>query len=497
MAQVDVDWYQPKPNNTVVLGSGTLTPDLADRSLADRAVAMTSQGAPGREFICLVKLSRGPSIREIADIMAMGVRIYRGIPYYTFIARVNAATLPALYDFDPVVWVGELTPELKYPHDGEFYPGGPFHVFSLVGDTPECRADLGQLGATILTTGRTTRGGYVWERYVVEIDPSRIAELAQQWWVHHIRQESKTVPRTPARSEMGAQSGAATAPRVKGELKPQDSRRLVSLAASENFEGACQCLSETVSSSKLEDASAQSQVTLGQKTPRQRYAPAIDGRPGWINWEMYFEIRDPREAAKLFVEEAALAGLDLDARGEDFTEEPVTGAYNNQAAEAASRGPERIQLNGAQSSEAQDTIWCIVKLRWRWSVHEAASVLARGVKVRASSSSRGFLAAVPGDQMAFLLNCPFVQWVVRYTGAMKIRPYYDFPDWPVIVEVVSLVPLKSGFREQLMEVGVEVLHEYEGEYGSGFRVMATGAQIALMAELEWVDAIESISPRPD
>jgi hypothetical protein len=190
IAQRDVDRVdQTKPNDTMMLGSGTAAPNFSDRSLVERAAELTSQGAPDQEFICLLKMSRYPGIRETANIMALGVRIYRGIPYYTYIERVNAATVPSLLDLDPVVWIGELTPELKYPQDKTFYPGGFFHVFSLVGDTPECRADLAELGATILTTGRTTRVSYEWEKYVINVDVSRISDLAQLWWVHFIYHE--------------------------------------------------------------------------------------------------------------------------------------------------------------------------------------------------------------------------------------------------------------------------------------------------------------------
>jgi hypothetical protein len=91
IAQLDVDrGYQPKPNDTMLLGSGTAAPNFSDRSLVERAAVLTSQGAPDQEIICLVKMSRYPSIRETANIMALGVRIYRGIPYYTYIVRVNA-----------------------------------------------------------------------------------------------------------------------------------------------------------------------------------------------------------------------------------------------------------------------------------------------------------------------------------------------------------------------------------------------------------------------
>jgi hypothetical protein len=182
-------------------------------------------------------MTRIPTIRETAHLMDMGIRIYRSIPFYAYIVRVRARIAVQLEGVEPVGWMAELRPEDKYSPTKQFENGYPIAVYTLPGDIPECRTDLEHLGAEILGVGIDGLYHHNWAFYEVRVDVSRVGALASLWWVHMINQAGRGAGPEWAKGQFTASDSSGLASSFSSNLRPDDSRRLVSREKDNRFRG--------------------------------------------------------------------------------------------------------------------------------------------------------------------------------------------------------------------------------------------------------------------
>lgn len=159
LARVDIDrqWKTSMPEPAIPFGSGPMEPDRRDRRVVDQADSLVAAGKSDQLILCVIQVSRYPTIREFADLMNSGVRFYRCLSDFAFVVRARTATLSALSKRELVIWIGDLTPDLKYKHDQRFAPDRLLRVYTLVGDTPECRRDLAAIGGEIRLSCQASR----------------------------------------------------------------------------------------------------------------------------------------------------------------------------------------------------------------------------------------------------------------------------------------------------------------------------------------------------
>ena len=194
LAQVDIDQrWGGTARNEIRLGSGSMVPNTKDKRFFELAAKRVAASDGEQETICVIKCNRVLTIREIAEMMNQGIRIYRGAPFDALFARVPASAAQYLREFDAVDWVGEFTPEMKYDTNATFSPDGACQVLSLVGDAAQCRRDLERLGGKVVGTGGTGEMHYRYFTYVVTIPKDRVPEVASLWWVQEIYQYGRAV----------------------------------------------------------------------------------------------------------------------------------------------------------------------------------------------------------------------------------------------------------------------------------------------------------------
>ncbi|MGH8865376.1 MAG: hypothetical protein ACREVZ_12145 [Burkholderiales bacterium] len=165
-----------------------MVPDKKDTRFFDQAAGRVTASEGDQETICVLKCNRVLTIRETAEMMSQGIRIYRGAPFFALFARVPASAAEYLREFEAVDWVGELTPEMKYNTKAEFSPGRLFWVSTLVGDANFCGRDLEALGGHVYGISGWADMHHDYEEYTVGIAPDRIPEVAALWWVQAIYQ---------------------------------------------------------------------------------------------------------------------------------------------------------------------------------------------------------------------------------------------------------------------------------------------------------------------
>ncbi len=227
IAQVDIDrvGLQP-PNPSIRLASGLITPDLSDDSFVRYASDMSSRGFAESDTVCLMKIARGLSIREFAEIMELGVQLYRHVPY-GYIARVPFGVAKSLLEMPAVEWVGVFEPAHKIsPH--HYIAGEVLYVETLVADEQLCRADLAAIGAEVLYFSHSVADGYAISRFNLRLDPDRLNRLATFWWVQVIGQENRSVGDLTSKP---SRPGAAI---LAQSFRPYDSRGLLSLRKTNN-----------------------------------------------------------------------------------------------------------------------------------------------------------------------------------------------------------------------------------------------------------------------
>jgi hypothetical protein len=230
LAQVDINRPGPAvPHEEIEVPSGAFVPDRKDQAFFALASEMMESGRARADTVCLMKLVRVPSIKEMADIMALGVHVYTGIRYYTYIARVPYESAAALSRNPLVEWVGTFEASHKLPVTQEFTKGLPIKVYGLVRDEAACRRDLAGVGATVRTYYESIGNGWASYSYTVDVDPALIPRIAAFWWVERFG----ALPKRGVESASGEETSAL----LVGHLRPSDSRKLVSALNSELYKG--------------------------------------------------------------------------------------------------------------------------------------------------------------------------------------------------------------------------------------------------------------------
>ncbi|HET6347903.1 MAG TPA: hypothetical protein VFH88_02360 [Candidatus Krumholzibacteria bacterium] len=190
MAHVDVD--RPgasEPHDEIRLPSGTFVPREDDDRFMRWVNAEIAAGRADEDTVCLVKMRRVPSIRELADIMKSGVRVYKDIQYYTYISRVPLAVAQMLRNNPLVEWIGFFSSDSKVLAGSSLVEGLPVTVHSLVQDSDELRSDLSRAGAKVDRYRESIGRGATDFEYTITIDPSRINQVTSLWWVYLVYQD--------------------------------------------------------------------------------------------------------------------------------------------------------------------------------------------------------------------------------------------------------------------------------------------------------------------
>lgn len=238
LAQVDIDQrWDGAERNEIRLGSGPMVPDKNDKRFLEKAARQASSSETDTETICVIKCNRVLTIRETADMMNQGIRLYRGAPFFAYFAKVPASAALYLQEFEAVDWVGEFTPEMKYNRRTQFVRDRVNMVYSLAGDRQDLREDLESLGCTVIDSGNHGLMHHRYDFYVVKIDPDRVGDIASLWWVQEIYQTLREQNESIAASETIADSMKTASPTPASGFYPLDSRRLVSWDPNAVFDG--------------------------------------------------------------------------------------------------------------------------------------------------------------------------------------------------------------------------------------------------------------------
>jgi hypothetical protein len=294
------------------------------------------------EFVCVIKMTRPPSVRELANIMSMGVRVYRSIPHYSYIARANSSQILHLADLPFTEWVDELRPEQKYAPDKVWDPTWGILVYCLEETTGHER-ELEALGADIVGAGSDGYHQHRWRFYAVRVDPAKVYEIARLWWVQWIWQPMKPAP----------------------------------------------------------DA----QSLLG---------------PSRVNIEEYMKLPDPEEAGRLLLEEAQLAGVDVDK----VWEGPRLGTIRlgvgstpvPKSSELLTRSRELLA-----AGDSSPEMICMVKM-YRYPTYRAlAAIMSDGIRIYRSIPHYSYIVRASADDVVHLSNNPLVEWIG------ELRPDQKYP----------------------------------------------------------------------
>ncbi|HEX5131227.1 MAG TPA: hypothetical protein VFX92_01940 [Candidatus Krumholzibacteria bacterium] len=174
----DIDRVRGEPPRyaTARVKNGVLLDSLAAVPFMQRA---RDYDGPADTLVCILKVHRVLTIRECAEFMRHGVRLYEPSSSVVFV-RVAMRDIRWLLDQDIVWWIHPHTPDMKFWKGRTFEKGRKqVWIYSFEGDIKQrWQADLEQLGATDFVWGPTVTYLY--------IDYERIQDLAQLWWIKTI-----------------------------------------------------------------------------------------------------------------------------------------------------------------------------------------------------------------------------------------------------------------------------------------------------------------------
>lgn len=209
----------PDPRNgDLSLPFGYLEVKDGDRSFIDAVKARYGGGGGEADTMCLIQINRRMSIQVRADFLMLGIRVYKSVAVYGFIARVPIDQVETVYNLPYARWIGAHKSEYKYKQDYPYRDDSPFGVRSLIENEDQGWADLEKLGLKVTYYG--------FRDYTVEMKKDDFRRVGELWWVESISQSSIPVNNVPRRSNFDKSGIDITS--QYADFRPQDSRKLVS-----------------------------------------------------------------------------------------------------------------------------------------------------------------------------------------------------------------------------------------------------------------------------
>jgi hypothetical protein len=159
---------------------GKINPDENDRSFVETVTANDTASISTEFAMCIIQFERRCSLRELADILSLGISIYCGLPPNAEIAKVPIRQLSTLTELPYIKWVGPYKPSYKHRPGAIYDPDVSFDIVSFIEDGTIMTSDLNAIGVDV-----KSHYGY---NITVRMMPDKVAEVAQLWWVKKIYQ---------------------------------------------------------------------------------------------------------------------------------------------------------------------------------------------------------------------------------------------------------------------------------------------------------------------
>lgn len=182
-----------KCNPSIFVPSGLFTPSMSDDAFLRHADLMISRGRAEADTVCLIKFSYYPSIRDFAEMMALGVHFDRGRSDCTYIGRIPYGAAHLLQGKAIVKWLGIYKSRYKLGR-GTHFEDTILSVETLITDEEYCRKDLARLNAEILGFHVSRGDGWIISDFEIRLDPSKRSALAALWWVIGINPQGVSSP---------------------------------------------------------------------------------------------------------------------------------------------------------------------------------------------------------------------------------------------------------------------------------------------------------------
>jgi len=158
-----------------------------ESTLSVRAERLKAESRGEEQLVCILQLqSAGVTMGNVIELLETGVKVYELVGRTAAIVRLPASAIAFLQLKPYVRWIGDYKPEYKYnPTHSTSRRSGVF-IYTLAGDKPEYRADLGRLGISVRRYDKSAG------LYEVILDVSRFREVAENlWWVKRVDDEIK------------------------------------------------------------------------------------------------------------------------------------------------------------------------------------------------------------------------------------------------------------------------------------------------------------------
>lgn len=173
-----------KPGWVVELPFGELAPTDGDRSYLAELEAVD----PKSMHCSILQTTRFMSLREIVELMQLGVRLRDGVGLGAQLIIASASVTQVIASYDFVRWIGAYRPEYKLvKHLGKSLGHVGYVVVHPFGPAADYMAqDLDRAGVKVFRV----QG----EGYMIEPTSRAVKDAAAMWWVHKIVPELVVAP---------------------------------------------------------------------------------------------------------------------------------------------------------------------------------------------------------------------------------------------------------------------------------------------------------------
>lgn len=168
--------------------------DEGDSSLVLESRGLIAQGRGDELVVCLIQFNAGMTPNDLISVMERGVRVFKGIPFMTYIARLRMSEVEPLTREPFIRCVVRYEPSYKYRKE-RIEDGRWTDIISLDDDKPEFREDLISNGLSefeYVSTGSS---------YVATAGRAQVERLTLLWWVEKVFQDPPTSRLSGAVSE--------------------------------------------------------------------------------------------------------------------------------------------------------------------------------------------------------------------------------------------------------------------------------------------------------